>query len=215
MSEMRSEEEQIEAIKNWWKENGTQTIAAVALVVAGWGGFNFYQNQQQSTGEAASVIYQQVLELSDTTEEADKGQRAQLLDQLKGDYASTTYAKYAALFKAKDAIDAGDLDMAAEELSFVKDNAEDLALKHLATVRLARVLKEQEKLDEALALVDVKEDIGAFKSEYAEVQGDILYQQGKRDAAREAYQAAKEAAQKNGTNNPDLEMKLNDLAVAE
>lgn len=213
MTDMRTEEEQIEAIKNWWKENGKQTLVAVVLVAGGWFGYQNYEASQLATAEAASSIYQTVLTLNNSEDEADKGKRAQLLDQLKSEFSSTIYGQFAALFEAKDAIESGDLELAAQQLRFVVEGSSDESLTNLATVRLARVLLAQEKMDEALSLVNVG-NTGTFEAEYEETKGDILLAQGNKDAARDAYSKASVAAMRIGANNPVLKMKLDDLAVA-
>ena len=38
MAEDITEEEQIEALKRWWAENGMQTVLAVVLVIGGYFG---------------------------------------------------------------------------------------------------------------------------------------------------------------------------------
>lgn len=212
MTEMRTEEEQIEAIKKWWEENGKQTIVAAVVVIGGWLGYQGYESNVKASAESASAVYQQVLTLTGSEEEADKGQRAVLLDQLQSEYSSTVYAQFASLFKAKDAVEAGDLVLAEAELTSVVSNASDAALQHLATVRLARVMIAQEKLDDALALLN-NDNAGAFEAEYAEAKGDALLAKGDTDAAREAYTKGLAAAQRIGANNPILKMKLDDLAV--
>jgi len=214
MAEMRTEEEQIEAIKKRWKENGTQTIVAVVLVVGGWFGYQGYESQQQATGEAASAIYQEMLEINNSEKEEDLGRRAQILDQLKNEFGSTPYAQFAALFKAKDAVEAKDFDAAIAELTYVKDTASDESLVHLATVRLARVLNDQNQSEEALALLNV-ENVGAFEFNYQDVKGDVLMKLGRKDEARAAYEKAKEAGNSIGADQSLLELKLGDLAVAE
>ena len=213
MSEMRTEEEQIEAMKKWWEENGKQTLVAVVLVAGGWLGFNSYQDSQQATGEAASAVYQEMLTLSTSQTEEDKGQRAVLLDRIQSEYPSTVYAQFASLFKAKDAVEAGDLELAEKELTSIVANAKDDALKHTATVRLARVMIAAGKVDDALALL-ANDKVGAFEAEYQETTGDALLAKGDKDAARDAYSKAVVAAQRIGANNPVLQMKLDDLAVA-
>jgi len=213
MTEMRTEEEQIEAIKNWWKENGKQTAVAVVVVAASWFGFQGYKAQEQATGEAASAIYQQVLAINESTDEADKGRRSLLLDQLSGEYKDTVYAQYAALFNAKDAVDADDLALAATQLRSVMNNAKDEALTQLATARLARVLLAMDKADEALELVQASTS-AAFEAEFEETKGDIYFAKGDQDNARDAYSKAVVAAQRIGANNPVLQMKLDDLAVS-
>lgn len=213
MTDMRTEEEQVEAIKNWWKENGKQTMVALVVVLGGWFGYQGYQGQQQAAGEAASVVYQEMLSLQDSESEEDKGRRAVLLDQLQSEYGSTVYAQFSGLFKAKDAVDAGDLAAAAAELETVKSETSDDALRHLATVRLARVYIAQEKVDEALTLL-AADNSTAFSAEYYEAKGDALLAKGDQDGARDAYSEAVVEAQRIGANNPILNMKLDDLAVA-
>jgi predicted negative regulator of RcsB-dependent stress response len=213
MPEMRTEEEQIEAIKKWWEENGKQTMVALVVVLGGWFGYQGYEGQQQASGEAASAVYQEVLTLQASESEEDKGRRAVLLDQLQKDYSSTVYAQFAGLFKAKDAMDAGDLDAAAAELESVKTNTSDSALRHLATVRLARVYTAQEKFDDALSLL-AADNSTAFSAEYFEAKGDVLLAKGDQAAARDAYSQAVVETQRIGGNNPILSMKLDDLAVA-
>ena len=213
MTDMRTEEEQIEAIKKWWQENGKQTVVALVVVLGGWFGYQGYQGQQKEMGEAASVVYQEVLTLQNSETEEEKGRRAVLLDQLQKEYGSTVYAQFAGLFKAKDAVDAGDLAAAATELEAVKNNTSDDALRHLATVRLARVLVAQEKLDEALSIL-ATDNSSAFSAEYFETKGDALLAKGDEAGARDAYSQAVVEAQRIGANNPVLKMKLDDLAVA-
>ena len=214
MSDMRTEEEQIEAIKNWWKENGTQTIVAVVLVVGGWFGYQGYQSQKQATAEQASAVYQSMLEISESKTEEDLGRRAQLLDQLKNEYSGTPYAQFAALFKAKDAVEAKDYDAAIAELTYVKESAADEALVHLANVRLARVLNELGRGEEALAVLNVEKQ-GAFAFNYLEAKGDVLFKLGREAEARDAYTLAKAEGLKINADQSVLELKLADLAVTE
>jgi predicted negative regulator of RcsB-dependent stress response len=213
MTDMRTEEEQIDAIKKWWQENGKQTMVALVVVLGGWFGYQGYQGQQQASGEAASIVYQEILTLQGSESEEDKGRREVLLDQLQKEYGSTVYAQFAGLFKAKDAVDAGDLDAAAAELETVKADTSDAALRHLATVRLARIYIAQEKLDEALTLL-AADNSTAFSAEYFEAKGDALLAKGDQAGARDAYSQAVVEAQRIGANNPILKMKLDDLAVA-
>lgn len=214
MAELRTEEEQIEAIKNWWADNGKMLLVGAVLVLAGYFGVNAYKNHVRGQGEQASAIYQQALELVDQKGEAEQAKKTQLFNQLKTEFGSTPYAKFAALFLAKDAVDAADYAMAETELRYVQQNPVDEPMKMLATVRLAMVLKEEKKYDEALALVTGVES-GSFAGQYLEVKGDILFAQGNNDAARDAYQLAKAAVELAGNANPVLDMKLDNLAVAQ
>jgi len=214
MAELRTEEEQIEAIKKWWEENGKQTLAAAVVIIGGWFGYQAYETSVNETKAAASAVYEKALALTASEAEEDKGQLAVYLDQLKSEYPSTVYAQFAGLLKAKDAVEAGDLSLAEQELSDVVANAQDAALKHVATVRLARVMTAQDKADDALALL-AKNESNAFDAEYLEAKGDALLSKGDKAAARAAYKEAMAAADRIGANNPVLKMKFDDLAVAE
>ena len=117
--ELRTEEEQVEAIKNWWNENGKSLIITVVVVLAGYFGWNGYQENQRTQGEAAASMYQQLMSkatkpLTEQTE-ADKTELETVAAQLKTDYPDSLYAQFASLYLAKFAIEAGNFD-AAEQL---------------------------------------------------------------------------------------------------
>jgi len=84
------------------------------------------------------------------------------------------------------------------------------SIKPIAGLRLARVLNDQGKADEALAqLGKISND--AFKAQVAEVRGDILHKQGKAEEARDAYQAAADAGGLQSSS--ELKLKMDDLAL--
>ena len=61
MAELRTEEEQVEALKSWWKENGKSLIMGVVIAVAavfGWRGWNQYQDDFAAN---ASAMYESIL----------------------------------------------------------------------------------------------------------------------------------------------------------
>ena len=74
MVELRSEEEQLDAVKRWWKENGMSLIAGAVLAAAGVFGWNAWQNYQQGQAEAASMRYQQLVNMT-AGNELDEEQR--------------------------------------------------------------------------------------------------------------------------------------------
>ena len=53
MAELRTEEEQIEAIKRWWKKNGSSLLLGIALALAivfGWQAWQNHQAGAQTSG---------------------------------------------------------------------------------------------------------------------------------------------------------------------
>lgn len=211
----RTEEEQIEAIKKWWQEQGNSVLATIAVAVIavfGWQTWNNYTTEQKST---AGVQYQQLLEALAPKNGMDLSAEEQttanhLADELKANYSGSSYAQYAALLKAKLAVDSADLATAKQELQWVLDKNPNKELKDVTQLRLARVHFALGENDAALAIVE--KDGGAFAAAFAELKGDIYLKQGQQDKARDAYQQSINIAKELGTQvSRVVEMKLQDL----
>jgi predicted negative regulator of RcsB-dependent stress response len=217
MTELRTDEEQAEMLKRWWNENGKSTLMAIVLVAAGWLGWNYYQTQQQATGEAASALYSSLTEKASAAimsgDEAAQQEAIVLAEQLKSDFSKSTYSQFASLFLARFAADNGDMNSAADELRVLVDSAE-APIKYLATARLADVLVELDDTDAALALVSEVPD-PAYAPQYLEARGDALFRKGDRAAARVAYQEALDAAAILGVDTQLLQRKSDFLIAAE
>ncbi len=212
-----SDEEQIEAIKRWWDENGTSILVGVVLVVGGVLGFQGWQNHVRDTGEAAAAIYANLLEatrLDSPFDEHDEEslQTAQFLaSQLKNEYSGSSYAHFAALLMAKQAVEAGDLDAAGAELAWAMDDGVDESLRPVVVMRLARVQNAQGRQQDALKTL-LSVEPGEHEPSWREVRGDIYLAMGDRELARESYEQAL-AALENPQSRPILQIKLNDLEV--
>ena len=133
-----------------------------------------------------------------------------MANTLKKDFAGTHYAQYGRLFVAKVAVEAGKLDDAASELQAIVDKPADDSLAELARQRLARVLAAQDKVEDALKLLDAKV-APAFVASREELKGDLLVQLGRADDAHAAYEKAKAALSEDAAVG-GLQMKLDDLA---
>jgi len=207
VSEFKTEEEQAEALKKWWKENGKFIIAGIAIGLAaifGWRGYNAQLAQQ---AEAASILYEQMLIASRANDSENVSIYA---NRINADYESSSYATFANLMLAKLAAESGDLELAETHLRWVLDNNSQEEFKHVARLRLARVLVAADKLDVATKTLDVSKP-GDFFARYEELRGDIFVKQNKTDEARQAYQKAlaNTASAKGGQSI--LQMKLDDL----
>jgi len=212
MSEFRTDEEQAEIIKKWWSENGTGLLATAAVAVAGVVGFNYWQDQKVATGEAASAVYSQLVEMAAQENEANATEMQTLAEQLKGDYADTAYGDFGSLFIARLAAQNGDFDAAAAELQALIKDAESSAVKSIAQARLGAVLVQLDRADEALTVLPETPD-AAFAPQIEEVRGDALYRKGELADAREAYLRAMEAARVLGQTNSTLQRKIDTLNV--
>ncbi len=180
------QQEQFEAIKSWWAQYGKLAIVTVIgglLVVGGIRGWHYYRNSQAASAVALFSQLQGAERASDHKKVRDIA--AQMIEH----YGSTEYAAIAALAAAKSDFDTGDLTAAKARLQWAMENAKEDELRDVARLRLARVLIDEKKPDEALKLLEAKHG-DSFTGLYADVKGDVLLAQGKRQEARAAYQVA-------------------------
>lgn len=214
MAELRTEEEQLEAIKNWWKENGKSTLFGVALAMVAVFGWRGWQENQQVAAENASITYQNMLQAAMQPAPTEEQQKtaAHLARTLKSDYTDSGYAIYAALWLSKRAVEQQDYAAASEELNWVLAQSPNEQQRAIAQLRLAKVYLAQEAYDQALSTVE-QITADAFKANREELKGDIYLAQGRVEEARAAYQQAK-AALPADQARPVLDLKLDDLVAA-
>ena len=212
MAEMKTEEEQVEALKRWWQENGKSLILTVAVSIGGVLSWNAYQDHQVNEAETASVYFQQLMTSAPAGPlgETEIAQIRYNSDLLKTEFGSSTYAQFAALMVARVEVQEGNLTAAATELQWVIAQQGDAEINALATIRLAKLLGAQDQFDEALALLVDGDD--AWQLGRLETRGDLLVAQGDLNAARVAYTEASLLAVTSGSNNPLLALKLDNLA---
>jgi predicted negative regulator of RcsB-dependent stress response len=198
-----SDDEQVEAIKKWWKENGMSVLGGLVLglaIVFGWQGWNYYHNTK---GENASILF------SNLENQMAAGNQDAVVDiakQLYGDYDSTAYATFAALQMAKLSYSKGEKLTAQENLQWAMDNAPDPSLRDMARLRLGQLLLDMQKYPQADALA--KEPSKFMPGSFAELQGDIARAQDDRKAAQAAYRQALELGVEDRAR---VQMKLVDL----
>lgn len=215
-----TEDEQVEAIKRWLRDNGRQILTgALIAAVAAFGVYSWKQRQLHQTTNA-SIEYQSLLhaaqqaESNPTKETLATAQH--FADSLKNDFTGTTYAQFAALFKAKLAVRSNDLTQAESELRWVLEHKPSADIKALTTLRLARVLVAKGDSAGASALLDDK-DAGSYAAGYAQLRGDIAFSAGDNERARAEFEKAQQLESKmtQPANDPLLEMKLRDLQPAD
>lgn len=198
----KTDDEQAEDIKNWWKENGLSITAGIALAIAALFGWEYWQKYQITQMETASSLY------NTTQTTADAAIATKTLQQLQSEYAKSPYAALASLETAKQHAEQGEYEPAAAALRWVIAHSQDPDLKNAASVRLARVLASTAQYDEALQLASQTYAV-AYESVLEEIKGDIYSAQNKVEDARKAYERAILAA-KNGSNEL-IKIKLDNL----
>ncbi|HTT05327.1 MAG TPA: tetratricopeptide repeat protein [Steroidobacteraceae bacterium] len=206
MDEYLDEQEQWRRVVTWLRESGPAMLAAVLVVLLGYGGWRYWQNRKTNIALAAEARYQQVLSALD---QGNLTLGSTLADRLIQDYPNTPYAAQADLMAARVAVQNDQLPDAAKRLRHVLDTTKDSDLKLLVRLRLARVLLGENQPDEALKLIDGTQS-GAFASRYAEVRGDALLAKGDRAGALQAYRSARAGA--DTLDAQLLDLKIEDLA---
>jgi predicted negative regulator of RcsB-dependent stress response len=187
----RSEEEQVEALKRWWEENGRSTIMGVVLALGLGFGWQGWTKSQEQAAANASNLYQQMLEVIAAAEEGDQSAEPgkQIALQLKDSYRGSSYAQFAALHLARLAINSGQPLEAEQELRWaiaMADAGDDVY--QVAQLRLARVLAAQGKQDEALEMLQGAS--GNYAVSYNIARGDIFLSRGNEPEALAAYESA-------------------------
>lgn len=216
MAELKTEEEQLDAIKRWWKENGTSLIAGVALAAAGVFGWNAWQNYQDNQAEAASVRYQQLVNLTagNALDDATLSEARSLVGDITDNHPDTLYAELAKLLEARLAVQQDDLEGAKATLESVADSSSRRYVQSLAWLRLARLAVANDDPEQALELLD-EPITDALAAQQANVRGDAHIALGQQAQAREAWQQALTLAQEQNQPLYGVQLKLNDLGTEE
>lgn len=202
----QSDDEQVEAVKKWWKDNGRSTITGILFGLAAVGGWQAWQSYRLEQASQASSAYQFVVNRISEQQVDDARNGA---DQLMQDHADSAYASLAALLTGRELAEKGDEQAANEYLGWAESHAASRELKQLVTLTRARALLQAGKMDEALALLQGA-DAGALQGLYSDLAGDIQLAKGQPDEARKSYVVAL-ATVSQPTLRRLLEMKLNDL----
>lgn len=201
------EQEQLEAIKSWWRQYGTLVVtlaSAFVITIAAFQGWRYYQHQQAL---AAVTLYEQLRQ----AERGGDGKKVRAIaEQIIDRHAGTPYAAMAAFAAAKAGFDGGDLPAAKARLQWIVDKSGQEELRDLARLRLAGVLMDEKNHAEALKLLETRH-AESYSGLYADLRGDILAAQGKRAEARSAYQSAFERSDPQSPYRAMIQAKLDAL----
>ena len=185
------EQEQLAALKAWWKERGGGVALAAVLLaaaVAAWNAWTWYERSQAAQAAALYDTLQKAARANDV--KATRDTAGSILEN----YPRSAYASLAALVSAKVQFQAGDLKTARAQLQWVTEHSKSDEIRSIAALRLANVLLDDKEPDAALKALEATPHPG-FEALFAAQRGDILAAQKKREEARKAYKAALEKAE--------------------
>lgn len=201
----QTEEQQVEAIKSYWQQNGNTIIAGITLGFAGFIGFNLYQDNQFEQEVAVSDSYQTLIEQSSKDAKAFTANGEKFISE----NGNNSYVSLTALALAKESATHKDWKQVQKQLTTAIESAPTDGIKAIASLRLARVQVQLEQYSDALVTLNSNLP-ESFTAAIEEIKGDAYLQQGKNDLARNAYQAA--IAADGIATSPSLQIKLDDLA---
>jgi predicted negative regulator of RcsB-dependent stress response len=198
------EQEQIDELKAWWRQNGKYVVAAVAAFVIGVGGWRFWESYSVRQASEASVLFEQAMGAAGS---GDTKALKEITGKIMDSQARSAYAAPAAWLAGRANHDAGDLKSAKAQYQYALEHARDDGLEQLARLRLAAVLIDEKDYAGALKLLDHTHD-PAFAGLYANLKGDALLAQGKAKEAQAAYKLALDKLGDKSPLKPLVEIKM-------
>jgi predicted negative regulator of RcsB-dependent stress response len=202
--------EQGERVQKWLRENGLSIVVGIVIGLVAIFGWQQWRKHQANHQDAASQLYENVraAQAAGHTDQANA-----LISQLMKDYADSPYALFAVSDRAELDVRAKHLDKALVSLDWARQHAKAPLLKSLTELRIARVQLGQGDAAQALTTLD-QIPAGDYQGLAQELRGDVLVKLKRPDDARKAYEAAKAALGNSDLQGGDLQMKIDDLAVA-
>ncbi len=211
MADYETEEQQVEALKKWWADNGRAVMLGIGLglvLIFGWRG---WQGHKLSQAQDASSAYTEVMQSLEVEDGGDDFLGK--VEAIRDEHSGSSYAAMASLAEARFHVEKNNLPQAESALRWAIDKGAFAEIKSIARLRLARVLNAQSKHAEALEVLD-KVTSSTYASLVNEIRGDIHLDSGDAAEALAAYRRAQESGTVSGPNQ-NLQMKLDDLSVPE
>jgi len=206
MSEQYDEHEQSERVRQWLAKNGSNLLTAFLLVIAGVGGWQWWQGKQANQSQEAGSQYQKFTQAAD---KPDAAKAVILGEAVIKNYAESDFAFLAALRLSKLQMDQGkpDLAMAAlEKAEAVAGNEQNI---ELAKIRKVQLLLAQAKYVEAQKAADAIKAV-YYPASLMEAKADIAMANGKRDQASTLYRDVLLTLDPDSSSRAMIEMKLSD-----
>jgi predicted negative regulator of RcsB-dependent stress response len=204
------EQEQVDELKAWWKENGKWVIGILVIGLLGFSGTMYWKSYQANQAAEAAKLYAEVVKQAASNDAKRIGDAA---DALVSRYGSSAYAPRAELLAAQASLQAHDVAHATVQLQWVIEHANETDLQDTARLKLASVLLDEKKYDEALKLLDAAHP-ESFTGLYADLRGDVLSAQGKTAEARAAYQQAYDKIDAKNSYRNLIQLKMDGLGNA-
>lgn len=201
-----NENGQVDAVKRFFAENGKALAVGVILGVGALMGWRYWNSHQADSARGASLTYENTV----SAIRADQPQTLAAAQKFAADNKNT-YGALASLEVAQQFVDKNELDKAAAQLQQGLSAASDDNLKAVINLRLARILVQQNKADDALKTLDTIKGEG-FTAIVADLRGEALLSKGDKQGARSAWEAGVKSNASPALSEM-MQMKINNLSV--
>lgn len=200
-----NENEQTDALRNFFANNGKALAIGVVIGIAALGGWRYWSSHQDDMAKTVSAQYQQLT----SAMQAGKPETLEAVNRFASEN-SNTYGALAAMDLAKQYVDAGQLDKAATLLQNGLKDTKDANLQAVINLRLARIQLQQNQADAALKTLDgVKGD--GWTAIVADIRGEALLTKGDKQGARDAWSKGVESDASPALKQM-MQMKMNNLS---
>ena len=179
------EQEQLDQLKAFWKQWGnliTWVITLCLAVFAAWQGWNTWQRSQATKAEALYGALTKVVQAGDLA-------KVESLEKDLQGVSGSSFAAQGVLLASKLQYEQGKVDAAKAGLAWVVQEGKLLEVRDIARLRLAGVLMDEKKYDEAAKLLDAI-TTADFSALVADRRGDLLMLQNKPLEAKAQYEKA-------------------------
>jgi predicted negative regulator of RcsB-dependent stress response len=204
-----TDDEQLEHVKRVVAENWVWVAGGVVLGAALIFGYRYYDSYRSGRALRAAAQFE---ELTSALARDDQGRVRQVADGLMKEYPTSPYADQAQLVLARLSVDSGKPADAIAPLTQVESHSKDAELRHIARLRLARVLTAMGRPDDAIKTL-AEDTWGAFASQAHEVRGDAFYAKHDTEGAAKEYRAALGAGDAASVDSSLLQLKIADLSA--
>jgi predicted negative regulator of RcsB-dependent stress response len=205
--EYLTDDEQLEAVKRVVAEYAPWLIGGVVAGAIAFFGIRYYHSYNDDRALQAAT---QFSAMTAAMQANDENKSRQIAAGLIKDHPSSPYADQAQLAMARLDVDDGHLDQALAPLTQVMNNSKDSELKQVARLRLARVLIDLGRPDDAIKALPDPID-ASFATSAHTVRGDAYLAKKDTSHALIEYQVALAMAEAAGINSALLELKVQDL----
>ncbi|PLR36791.1 hypothetical protein CYR55_11340 [Chimaeribacter californicus] len=200
-----TENEQVNAVRHFFLENGKALAVGVVLGIGALVGWRYWQGHQTEALTEASVSYQKATDALMAKKPEGVAATEQFIQANDNNYGA-----FAALQLAQHFVDLKEYANAEKQLVKAAGLTKDDNLLPLISLRMARLQLQQNKLDDALKTLDgVKGESWAAMS--LDIRGDVLVRKGDLKGARDAYSKGIDS-KASQAQQALLRMKLNNLA---